>query len=285
MPSATLELGGNVDVVDGCPNENFGTEGEGDVGSVTMDEDEDVPENEKMGGVGCELSDTVTELETGGAGVPTLAAAGVEPKGIGEGEGLDGPTTAGGDADEKMSGFAKENRAGLEALSVEGGGWVVAPSVKGEGADVAPVNLPKTFGIVDDGAVVEVDDGTCGGFANGSGEREPVEKVVVGAAGTLGKSVDVVAAGIGVEDSEKLGVVVEAAAVVPLIESLVLGEVAMGKVEMFDLLCGVPSSEPFPSIATAGAGVSVIIGTDDGLLPSSGAVMLVGISVDFWGGV
>lgn len=286
MPSATLEPGENVDVVDGCPNENFGTEGADDVGSVAVDEDEDAPENEKMGGVGCELSDVVAEVETGGAGVSTLAAAGVEPKVMGEGGDLEGPTTTGDGVDEEISGFAKENGAGLEALSVEGGwGWVVAPSVEGERADVAPVTFPKTFGTVDDGAVVEVGDDTCGGFANGNGERELAEKVVVGAAGALGKSVDVVTAGIRVEGNEKPGVVVEAAAEVPLIELLVLGRVAKEKVEMFDLLCGAPSSEPFPSIATAGAGVSVIIGTDDGLVPSSGAVTLVGISVDFWSGV
>lgn len=99
------------------------------------------------------------------------------------------------------------------------------------------------------------------------------------AVGALGKSVDGVAA---VEGSEKPGVVVDAAAVIPLVESMVLGVVAREEVEMVALLCGVLSSD-FPSAGTAGAGVSVIVGTDNGLVPSSGAVTLVGISADFWG--
>lgn len=146
----------------------------------------------------------------------------------------------------------------------------------------APGPFPKKFGIVDDEAVVEVDDGTWGGFANENGEREIVEEVVVGTVGALGKSVDGVAAGIEVEGSEK-PVVVEAAVVVPLTESLVLGGVAKEKVEVFGLLGGVLSSD-FPSTAAAGTGVSVIVGTDNGLAPSSGAVTLVGISAGFWGG-
>lgn len=41
--------------------------------------------------------------------------------------------------------------------------------MEGEGADEAAVlalPFPKIFGIVDGGAVVKVDDGSCGGFAN-----------------------------------------------------------------------------------------------------------------------
>lgn len=144
------------------------------------------------------------------------------------------------------------------------------------------VSFPKKFGIADDEAVVEVDDGTRGGFANENGEREIVEDIVVGAVGALGQDVDGRVAETDVEGSEKPGVVVEAAAV-PLMQSLVLGGVAMEKVEAFDLLGGVPSSD-FPSAATGGTGVSVIVGTDSGLVPSSGAVTLVGIWTDFWGG-
>lgn len=64
MPGARLDPGADVDVVDGCPNENFGTEGADDVGSVAVDKDEDAPENEKRGAVGFELSDVVAEVET-----------------------------------------------------------------------------------------------------------------------------------------------------------------------------------------------------------------------------
>ena len=133
MSGARLEPGADVDVVDGCPNENFGTEGADDVGSVAPDKDEDAPENEKRGAVGFELSDVVAEVETGGrTGVSALVAAGVEPKVTGEGEevalkngGWDlvvgGATAAGDEAEEEMSGFAKENGASFEVLSVEGG--------------------------------------------------------------------------------------------------------------------------------------------------------------------
>lgn len=147
----------------------------------------------------------------------------------------------------------------------------------------APSPFPKKFGIVGDEALVEVNDGTCGGFANENGEREVVEEVVVGTAGTLGMSVDGMAAGVEVEGSEKPEVVVEVAVAVPLTESLVLGGVAKEKVEVFDLPGRVQSSD-FPSAATADTGVSVIVGTDNGLVPSSEAVTLVGISAGFWGG-
>ena len=181
-----------------------------------------------------------------------------------------------------MSGFAEENGTGL-GVSVGGGcGWVVAPSVEGEEAGedcmLAPVPFPKILGNVDDGTPVELDGGACG-FTNENGERE---EVVVGAFGAVGKSVDGVAAGTEVDDNEKPGPVVEATAAVPLIESLVLAGVAKDKVEMFDLLCEL-LSHTFPS-ATDGAGVRVIVGTGKGLVPSSGAVTLVGISTNFWGG-
>lgn len=159
--------------------------------------------------------------------------------------------------------------------------------MEAEGADeagvLAPVPFPKIFGMMDDGAVVEVDDGSCGGLTNENGEREPVEDVVMAAVRVLGRYVDGVAVGVEMEGSEKPGVVVEAAAVVPLVESMVLGGVAMEKVAMGNLLCGVPSSD-FPSTATAGAGVSVIVGTDNGLVPTSEAVTLVDVSASFWGG-
>jgi hypothetical protein len=159
--------------------------------------------------------------------------------------------------------------------------------MEAEGADEAdvltPVPIPKIFGIVDDGADVEIDDGSCGGFANENGEREPVEDVVMAGVHVLEWCVDGVAVGIEMEGSEKPAVVVEAVAMVPFVESMVLGGVAMEKVAMGELLCGVLSSD-FPSEATAGARVSVIVGTDNGLVPTSGAVTLVGISTDFWGG-
>lgn len=145
---------------------------------------------------------------------------------------------------------------------------------------LVPVPFPKEFCVADDEADVDVDCGTRSGFGNENGERELVEEIVVGAVGALGMSVDGVVKGIEVEGSEKPGVGLEAAAA---LESLVLGGIAKEKVEAFDWL-GEVSSFNFPSAATAGTGVSVIVGTDNSLVPSSGAATLVGTSADFWGG-
>lgn len=136
-PGARLKPGADVDVVDGCPNENLGADDVDGAGGIKVfeGEDDDVPENEKRGVVGFELSDVVVEVEMGGGTrASDLAAAGVEEKVTGEGEALEvapkigtwdlvvgGTTTAGDEAEEEVSGFAKENGAGLEALSVEGG--------------------------------------------------------------------------------------------------------------------------------------------------------------------
>lgn len=133
MPGAKLRPGADVDVVDCCPNKNFGADDVDDVGSMGVDEDEDAPENEKRGAVSFELSGVVVETG-GGTGASALAAAGVKPMVTGEGEELEiapkvspwdlvvgGETTAGDGVEEEVSGFAKENVAGLEALSVEGG--------------------------------------------------------------------------------------------------------------------------------------------------------------------
>lgn len=88
MPEARLEPGVNIDGVGGCPNENLGADGTDDVGSVTLDDDDGAPENEKRGTVGFKLSDAVAEAETGrGARASALATAGVEPEVTGEGEG------------------------------------------------------------------------------------------------------------------------------------------------------------------------------------------------------
>lgn len=146
----------------------------------------------------------------------------------------------------------------------------------------APLPFSNGFGIADDEVVVEVDNGTWSGFANENGERE-IEEVVVGAVGALGESVDGVTAGTEEEGGKKPVIVEEAAAGAFLIESLVLGGVEKKEVDVFDLLCGMLFFES-PSAATTGAGVSVIVGTDNDLVPSSGVVTLVGISADFWGG-
>ena len=86
MPGARLEPGANVDVVAGCPNENFGTEGVDDVAVVAGDADADAPENEKKGAVGFELSDVMAEAEIGrGAWVSAFVSAGAELKVMAEG--------------------------------------------------------------------------------------------------------------------------------------------------------------------------------------------------------
>ena len=121
--------------------------------------------------------------------------------------------------------------------------------------------------------VVEVASGTCDGFPKENGEGDKVDEAVVGTVEAPGESVDGVAAGIKVEGGEKPEVV---AATVPLIESLVVGEVAK-EIDVFGLLCGIPELFTSPS-ATAGAGVSVIVGIENGLVPSSGADALGGIS-------
>ena len=83
---ARLDPGADVNDVDGCPNENFGTEGADDAGSEVVDEDEGAAENEKRGAVGFELSDVAAEVEMGGGTkVSALVAAVVEPKVTGEG--------------------------------------------------------------------------------------------------------------------------------------------------------------------------------------------------------
>lgn len=90
MPGDRLKPGADVDVVDGCPNENLGADDVDDVGGMAMVEDEAAPENEKRGAVGFELSDVVAEVETGGGTrASDLAAAGVEEKVTGEGEELE----------------------------------------------------------------------------------------------------------------------------------------------------------------------------------------------------
>ena len=76
----TVVLGINADVVGGCPNENLGAD---DGGCVAVDGD--VPENEKRGAVGFELSNAVAEVDAGRrTAASALAVAEVRPKATGE---------------------------------------------------------------------------------------------------------------------------------------------------------------------------------------------------------
>lgn len=88
-----------------------------------------------------------------------------------------------------MSGFTKEDEAGLEARSVEGDwGRAIASGVEDEIVDangvLVPVPLSNVPDIADDEVAVEVDN--CSGFANANGGRKAAEEVVVGALGALG---------------------------------------------------------------------------------------------------
>lgn len=87
MPGVRLKTGAGV----GGPNENLGTDDVDDSGgtAVDEDEDEDIPENEKRGAVGFELSDVTANETVGGTGASALVAAGAEPKVAGKGEELE----------------------------------------------------------------------------------------------------------------------------------------------------------------------------------------------------
>jgi hypothetical protein len=177
------QVGAFAEVVDDCPNENLGAEGAVPAGVV-----EDVPENEKSGVAGFELSE--------GAGVSVLTTAGVEANtevGAAEvGAIFEGPVPKidscgvgavaadGVEADVAVLGLAKEKGAGLDVASVGGGwDWVVAPRVKDE----------VLAGVVVDGVVAEACFVKKFGIDGVEDAVRAVEAVVVadGAWGSFGK--------------------------------------------------------------------------------------------------